>query len=322
VGGIDRSFWATTFFFSLVAEINAAPLAAASAATEAACKQNYAAKQDAGQAGGLNEADYLKACLARKIPADPKASGAGSDADTDLAKKTENPIADLISVPFNNYSTFNYGGRGTFNLLEIQPVIPIHLTPDWNVITRTVVPVVWTPDLSPIPTVSVGIAPTDLSAFLTPKNETNGWLWGVGPVVQIPTITSADLGSNVWGGGPTAVVVHTGDKIVAGALANAIWSFGGTKGPGGNSYNTSLFEPFFNYNFGHGWYVYSDPNIVANWQARGTNKWTVPIGGGAGRIIRLGGKLPIKLSAGLFYNVVQPTVGGRWVLNTDLTLIF
>ena len=271
----------------------------------------------------MSEADYLKACLApQETSADPEArTETGSDSDTDLAKKTENPIADLISVPFNNYSTFNYGGRGTFNLLEIQPVIPIHLTPDWNLITRTVVPIVWTPDLSPIPSVPAGMAPTDFSAFLTPKNETNGWLWGVGPVVQIPTITSADLGSNVWGGGPTAVVVHTGDKIVAGALANAIWSFGGTKSPGGNSYNTSLFEPFINYNFGHGWYVYSDPNIVANWQARGT-KWTVPLGGGAGRIIRVGGKLPIKLSAGLFYNVVQPTVGGRWVLNTDLTLIF
>lgn len=320
---MSGSFRAKIIFFSVAAATIAAPLAAASAATEATCKREYAAKQAAGQAAGLNKAAYLKACLAaQKTAADPEPAGPGHDADTDLAKKTENPIADLISVPFNNYSTFNYGGRGTFNLLEIQPVIPIHLTPDWNVITRTVLPVVWTPDLSPIPSAPVGLAPTDFSAFLTPKNETNGWLWGVGPVVQIPTITSADLGSNVWGGGPTAVIVHTGDKIVAGALANAIWSFGGVKGPGGNSYNTSLFEPFFNYNFGHGWYVYTDPNIVVNWQARGTNKWTVPVGGGAGRIIRIGGKLPIKLSAGLFYNVVQPASGGRWVLNTDLTLIF
>jgi hypothetical protein len=299
--------------------------APASAKTDAECKQEFAARRVAGETGGQSRAGYVKSCLglertsvepAPKAASDPE----GHDADTELAKKTENPIADLISVPFNNYSTFNYGGRGTFNLLEIQPVIPIHLTPDWNVITRTVVPVVWTPDLSPVPTVPAGIAPTDFSAFLTPKNETNGWLWGVGPVVQIPTITSADLGSNVWGGGPTAVIVHTGDKIVAGALANAIWSFGGTKGPGGNSYNTSLFEPFVNYNFGHGWYVYSDPNIIANWQAKGT-KWTVPVGGGAGRIIRIG-KLPIKLDAGLFYNVVQPISGGRWVLNSDLTLIF
>ena len=138
--------------------------------------------------------------------------------------------------------------------------------------------------------------------------------------MQIPTITSSDLGSNVWGVGPTAVVVWTGGKIVAGALANTIWSLGGTKGPGGNSYNTSLFEPFFNYNFGQGWFAYTNPNIVANWQTKGT-KWTVPLGGGVGRIVHVG-KLPIKLTAGLFYNVVQPVYGGRWVLNTDLTLIF
>jgi hypothetical protein len=297
----------------------------ASARSKVECKQEYAPKKVAGQADAQSEASYLRACLAgESATADPKPNGAAraperhDDPDTDLAKKVENPIADLISVPFNNYSTFDYGGRGTFNLLEIQPVIPIHLTPDWNVITRTVLPVAWTPDLSPVPTVPVGIAPTDFSAFLTPKNETNGWLWGVGPVVQVPTISSADLGSNLWGGGPTAIVVHTGDRIVGGALVNTIWSFGGTKGL--NSYNTSLFEPFINYNFGHGWFVYSDPNIVANWQARGT-KWTVPLGGGAGRIVRVG-KLPIKLSAGLFYNVVQPISGGRWVLNTQLTLIF
>ena len=257
-------------------------------------------------------------------PASAGGSNASADPDTDLAKQTENPIADLISVPFNNYSTFNFGpngqGRGTLDVLEIQPVIPIHLTPDWNLITRTVLPVVWTPDLSPVPSVPVGIAPTDFSAILTPKKEINGWLWGVGPVIQIPTISSSDLGSSVWGAGPTAIIVYTGDKIVGGALVNAIWSFGGTKGPFGNSYNTSLFEPFINYNFGQGWFVYSDPNITANWQAKGT-KWTVPLGAGGGRIVHVG-KLPIKLNAGLFYNVAQPTYGGRWVLNAQLTMIF
>jgi len=141
-------------------------LTAASAATDAACNHEYAVKHSAGRTVGVSKADDLKACRARqKIAANPEPSGPGGDADTDLAKKTENPIADLISVPFNNYSTFNYRGRGTFNLLEIQPVIPIHLTPDWNVVTRTVVPVVWTPDLSPIASVPAGLAPTDFSAF-------------------------------------------------------------------------------------------------------------------------------------------------------------
>jgi hypothetical protein len=169
----------------------------ASAKTRAECRAEYTAKEAAGATSGRSAAGYVKACRASaRISTAPEAKGParepeGHDADTDLAKKSENAIADLISVPFNNYATFNYGpnghGRGTFDVLEIQPVIPIHLTPDWNLITRTILPVVWTPDLSPVPAVPVGVAPTDFSAFLPPKNETNGWLWGVGPVVQIPT---------------------------------------------------------------------------------------------------------------------------------------
>jgi hypothetical protein len=203
----------------------------------------------------------------------------------------------------------------------MQPVVPIHLNEQWNIITRTIIPLVWTPDRSPVPTVPFGLAPVESTIFLAPRNPTNGWMWGVGPVIQTPTISSADLGSNVWGGGPSAVVVWTGGKIVAGLLANTIWSLGGTHGTFGNSYNTSLFEPFFNYNFGDGFAFYSDPIITANWEAKGT-KWTVPVGGGFSKIIKVGGKLPVKLEAGLFYNVVQPTYGGRWVLNTELAIIF
>ena len=265
------------FALAFVAASAVGAITPASAKTSAECAQEYSAKKAAGATGGQSQKDYVKACLAAaKLTPDPAPAPAGAahDDTDELLKKTENPLADLYIIPFNNFSTFNYGpngqSRGTQNVLEIQPVIPIHLTPDWNLITRTVIPVVWTPDLSPLPSVPVGIAPTETSAFLSPKNPTNGFLWGVGPIVQIPTISSADLGSSVWGGGPSVVVVWTGDKIVVGALANTIWSLGGTKGPGGNSYNTSFFEPIFNYNFGEGWFADVTPNISANWQAKGT----------------------------------------------------
>ncbi|MBV8108757.1 MAG: hypothetical protein JO012_03200, partial [Hyphomicrobiales bacterium] len=111
-----------------------------SAETQAECKQEYAAKKAAGQTAGQSRADYVKACLAgAKLAHDPApraeapAAGAAASDATNLAKQTENPIADLISVPLDNYSTFNYGpngqSRGTQNVLEIQPVIPVHLTP-------------------------------------------------------------------------------------------------------------------------------------------------------------------------------------------------
>ena len=130
---------------------------------------------------------------------------------------------------------------------------------------------------------------------------------GAGPIVQLPTATSPTVGSSVWGAGPTAVVVHTSEHIVAGALVNNVWSMGGVEsGPGGKRYSTFLLEPFFNYNFGHGWFVSSAPLITADWDTPG-RKWTVPVGLVGGRIIKLGGKLPVKVSLGGYYNVIAPS---------------
>jgi len=112
------------------------------------------------------------------------------------------------------------------------------------------------------------------------------------------------------------------DQIVAGALVNNVWSFGGRKAslPGGESYNNFLVQPFFNYNFSHGWYVGTSPSITANWEGRG-GKWTVPLGGNVGRVIRIG-KLPVNLQLGAYYNVVRPTNGADWQLRTQITFIF
>jgi hypothetical protein len=124
---------------------------------------------------------------------------------------------------------------------------------------------------------------------------------------QPPTV-----GSSVWGLGPTAVVVHTSAHIVAGLLVNQIWSLGGVdSGPGGKRYATFLAEPFVNYNFGRGWFVSSAP-IITDDETHPGRKWTVPVGAVAGRIIKLGGKLPVKLSIGGYYNVVTPQYGAKW----------
>ena len=243
---------------------------------------------------------------------------AKNESNADLARQLQNPVGDLISFPLQNNVNFGYGPRGgAQNVLQLQPVIPFHITDDWNLITRTVLPVVWNPDLSPGTTVPVGTAPTSFTAFLAPKHATNGFLWGAGPVVQIPAISSATLGSNVWGGGPSAVIVYMTGPWVAGALANNIWSLGGAESA---SYSTFLGNPFVAYNFDDGWYVISGPNIVANWQAEGT-KWTVPIGGGAGRTFRIGA-LPVDLAVSAYYNVVRPEIGPRWQLSTTLAFVF
>jgi hypothetical protein len=238
-----------------------------------------------------------------------------AESDTDLAKQIQNPVGDLISFPLQNNVNFGYGPhRRTQNVLNLQPVIPFHLNNDWNLITRTILPVVSNPGAS------IGTAPTSLTAFLAPAHDVNGWLWGAGPVVQFPTISSPTLGSNVWGAGPSVAIVYSHGPWVAGALLNNIFSLGGTRGPAGNSYSNFLANPFLSFNFDDGWYLSTAPNITANWQLSGT-KWTVPIGGGGGRTFRIG-TLPVDLSVSAYYNVVKPTIGANWQLSTQLTFVF
>jgi hypothetical protein len=186
-------------------------------------------------------------------PPDPGYARAADQSATELAKKLQNPIGDLYSFPFQSNPNFNDGpNRGTQEILNVQPVIPIHVNDEWNVITRTILPLIWSPSVEPAHVVPFGTGATTFSAFLSPKNPVNGWLWDVGPVVQIPTISSATLGSSVWGGGPTGVLVYMNGPWVAGGLINNVWSFGGTSGPHGSRYNTMTIEPFVNYNFGEG----------------------------------------------------------------------
>jgi hypothetical protein len=126
----------------------------------------------------------------------PPDADSGSD-ETGLAKKLQNPIGDLYSFPFQSNTNFNYGPHnGTQENLNIQPVIPIHINQDWNIITRTILPLIWQPSVASAHTVPFGTGPVSFSAFLSPANPVNGWLWGVGPVIQVPTVESYAMGQN------------------------------------------------------------------------------------------------------------------------------
>jgi hypothetical protein len=155
--------------------------------------------------------------------------GGGDDASA-LAAKLQSPIADLISLPFQNNTNFNVGpNKGTQDILNIQPVIPFHLNPNWNLITRTILPLTWSPSFQPAESVPpFGLSPTTFSAFLSPSKAFNGWTFGGGPIVELPTITNKNLGSNIWGLGPAVVLVRTAHPWVYGALVNTVFSLGGT----------------------------------------------------------------------------------------------
>ena len=245
---------------------------------------------------------------------DPQDAGA-------LARAAQNPVAAMYSLPFQNNTNLNYGPRNhTQNVLNIQPVIPISLNEHWNLITRTIIPVISQPGLSPGEGTTFGTGPTQFSAFLSPARPMDGVIWGLGAVVQAPTISNSALGSNIWGAGPSAVALTMQGPWVIGALINNIWSFGG--GPR-NTYNTMTLQPFVNYNFPHspGTYLSFSPIITANWEARSGQQWTGPLGMAVGQIFRLGHQ-PVNAQIGAYYNVVRPDIGPEWQVRAQLTFLF
>jgi len=238
--------------------------------------------------------------------------------DEGLAQKSQNPIADLVSVPFQSNTNFN---AGPFNraqeVLNIQPVVPLHINADWNLISRTIMPVISQP--SPIFNSNTnGIGDITQEFFFTPTHP-GALIWGVGPVFTIPSATDPILGQGKVLLGPTAVLLTTPGHWVIGILVNNQWSVGGN--PLRQSVNEFLAQPFVNYNMAHGWFLTSSPLITANWLAAPGQQWTVPVGGGIGRIFKLGDQ-PVSAYVSAYYNVVRPTGAPNWQLRAELSLLF
>jgi len=241
--------------------------------------------------------------------------------EEELAKLAQNPVGNLISVPFQNNSNLNFGPEEkTQNILNIQPVIPVSVNEDWNVITRTILPVISQPRLGPNVGSQNGIGDTTFTAFLSPA-QPKGLIWGVGPVFQLPTHNNSELGNNNWGGGASFVVLklEKGNPWVYGVLVNNVWSL--TDDKSGGSYNNGLMQPFVNYNFKSGLYLTTSPIITANWKARSEDTWTVPVGAGIGRIFHLG-RLPVNSQIGGYYNVEKPEFGADWQVRAQVQLMF
>ncbi len=250
------------------------------------------------------------------------AEEAGTDEDTDaLAKMAQNPIADMISLPFQNNMYFNAGAKDkTIYNLNIQPVIPFKLNDEWNLITRTIIPITSQPSLFPGMDSAAGLGDINPTFFFSPVTKPGELIWGVGPTFTIPTATDDLLGSDRWSAGPAVVLLTMQGHWVVGALANNQWSFAGP-GHGGSRVNAFLLQPFANYNLSKGWYICSSPIITADWEADSGQKWTVPLGGGFGRLLKVG-KMPVNFQLQAFSNVVHPDDGPDWSLRFQIQLLF
>ncbi len=236
----------------------------------------------------------------------------------ELAKEAQNPVAKLISVPFQNNFNFNVGPNNvTQYILNVQPVIPISLNDDWNLITRTIMPIINQPSPAPGVPNAFGLGDINPSFFFSPA-KSGKLIWGVGPTFTLPTATDSLLGNSEWCAGPAVVALTMQGHWVVGALANQQWSFAGW---GDHYVSAFLVQPFINYNLPHGWYLSSAPIMTANWAAASDNQWTVPVGGGLGKI-QWFGKLPINFQLQAFYNVVTPDFGPEWQLRFQVQFMF
>lgn len=249
------------------------------------------------------------------------APSARADEATELAKKTQNPIAELISVPLQSNFNFDTGTKdATVYVLNVQPVIPIKLSPDWNLITRTVVPIINQPSLFEGPNrisgSAWGLGDINPSLFLSPARP-GALIWGVGPTFTLPTATDWRLGSGKFSLGPTAVALTIQGPWVLGALINNQWSVAGW---GDRDVNRMLLQPFVNYNFGKGWYLTTSPVMTADWEADRGERWTVPVGAGIGRLFKVG-PLPINTSLAAYYNVEKPRFGSEWQLRLQVQFV-
>jgi len=245
------------------------------------------------------------------------APGARAQDESDLARKTQNPISDLISVPFEYTHGHDFARQDrSQNVLNIKPVYPMELEGDFNMITRTIMPLIYQPELTRSGRNS-GFGDLQFTAWLTPKNS--DVLWGLGPVALFPTASDDELGTGKISLGPSAVLVVMDGPWVLGGLAQNLFSVAGDGGRRG--VNQMLIQPFINYNMGDGWYLVSTPLVTANWKADGPDVWTLPVGGGIGRVVHFGDS-PINLRTQAFYNVAKPKVGPRWSLQFQVQLLF
>lgn len=240
------------------------------------------------------------------------------DSQADVAKKLNNPVADMISVPFQaNYDQdIGPGEKGERYLLNVQPVIPISLNKDWNVISRTILPVIQLNDVPPGNDEN-GIGDVLQSFFFSPKAPTSsGWILGAGPAINMKTATDDLLGTGKWSAGPTAVALKQEDGWTYGALMNHLWSFSGDSDR--TDVDATYMQPFLAYTTAKFTTFTINTESTYDWEG---NDWSVPVNLMASQLFKVG-QQPMSLQLGLRYWAQSPDGAAEgWGVRLAYTLV-
>jgi hypothetical protein len=239
-------------------------------------------------------------CLPVAAQDNPRSAPSGQ---AELAQELTNPVADLVTLPIQMNYDSGLGPLDDGSKLQtnVQPVYPFELGENWNLITRTIVPVISQDDIFPGEGSQFGLGDITVSLFAAPKEPTNGVIWGVGPVLYLPSATDRLLGAEKWGAGPTAIALTVRGPWTVGALANHVWSFAGADDR--TNINNSFLQPFVAYTWPSAWTVSVQSETTYNWES---SDWGVPVNVAVAKLVKLG-KLPVSLQAGL----------GRWLTSPD-----
>jgi hypothetical protein len=246
--------------------------------------------------------------------------------DTNAAAKNaaQNPVASVISVPVQGNTAFGVGPyRRALNQTLVEPVVPIRLSENWILITRTITPIVVLPRFTPTDSVQYGLGNMEPQFYLSPAHP-GKFIWGVGPQLYLPTASEDPLSVNSsllpigrkWGGGVATVGLAHHGHWLGGMLLSNEWA-----GLYHNHVNEATLNPFLYYNFSHNWYLVSSEVMTADWTANRNQRWTVPVGGGFGKIFRLGPQI-LNARAQAWNVTERPDGGPNWVLQTQIQFLY
>jgi hypothetical protein len=268
-------------------------------------------------------------CVAALLTAHPPAAEAQEKSSGNLRAATQNPISSMYSLPFK-FIFDNGADNGDANFLNVQPVLPVTVG-NWNLVNRIIVPLADAPGGIPGLPNNPGVGDTtesgrtsglgdiNYSLFFNPLETKGSLIWGMGGSITAPTASDDRLGSGKWAAGPTAVGLVQPKWGTYGMLARQLWSFAGDNDR--REVSQALFEPFVNYNLDQGWYLISDSVITVDWKVKSGEKVTLPLGGGVGKIFKVGNQ-PMNTRVEAYGNVVKPDGAPDWTIGGTIQFLF